>query len=74
MVVGSKATRFFATAIAASNPLPLPPPQGIANLGAMILLHPDLVQAPQMVKFGQVAPINPLVRPLVLQLEALPGL
>lgn len=64
----------FIASLIPINQSPLYPPQGIANPGSAITLHPDLIQAPQIARFVQVTTINPPNPPKNLQPKALSGL
>lgn len=76
----SKVIRFTATrkaagaALAANNPLPLPPPQNIVDLEMVVPLYLDLVQALQLSRSIQITQRETLIPPPVAQPKALSDL
>lgn len=79
-MVGSKVIRSTATreaanaALAANNPLPLPPPQNVVDLEMVVPLYLDLVQALQLATSIQITQRETLIPPLVAQPKAMSDL
>lgn len=79
-MAGSKSTRStvareatFVSAQATTNQPPQPPSRLIANPGAHVLLHLDLVLTPDIDRFVQLPLIEHLIPPPISQPKALPS-
>lgn len=68
-----KVVAFVGAAQVVMNQLPPPPPQGVTNQVAETPLHPDLLQALDIVRFVLVPQIRPSISSPTSQSETLPG-